>query len=131
VPLWLVPPLVLVLPPLIWGWLAYRVLAFDVLAAMPCRRAPPHPARAPLAAAAPWAWRAAAWARCRRCCGRWAPRWCFAPLLVLVAVWLYTWSSPSPRCWFAHFTLARLHAAAAPDLAPAELSRQRPPRTPE
>ena len=31
VPLWLVP-LVLVLPPLIWGWLTYRVMAFDALA---------------------------------------------------------------------------------------------------
>ena len=32
IPLWLVPPLVLVLPPLIWGWLTYRVMAFDALA---------------------------------------------------------------------------------------------------
>ncbi|WP_395692531.1 EI24 domain-containing protein, partial [Piscinibacter sp.] len=32
IPLWLVPPLVLVLPPLIWGWLTYRVLSYDVLA---------------------------------------------------------------------------------------------------
>ena len=32
IPLWFVPPLVLVLPPLIWGWLTYRVMAFDVLA---------------------------------------------------------------------------------------------------
>ena len=31
-PLWLVPPLVMVLPPLIWGWLTYRVMAFDALA---------------------------------------------------------------------------------------------------
>ncbi len=31
-PLWLLPPLVLVLPPLIGGWLASRVLAFNVLA---------------------------------------------------------------------------------------------------
>ena len=31
-PLWLVPPLVLILPPLIWGWLTYRVMAFDALA---------------------------------------------------------------------------------------------------
>jgi hypothetical protein len=31
-PLWLIPPLILVLPPLIWGWLTYRVMAFDVLA---------------------------------------------------------------------------------------------------
>ena len=32
VPLWLVPPLVLILPPLIWGWLTYRVMTFDALA---------------------------------------------------------------------------------------------------
>jgi hypothetical protein len=30
-PFWLIPPLVLVLPPLIWGWLTYRVMAFDAL----------------------------------------------------------------------------------------------------
>ena len=30
-PLWLVPPLALVLPPLIWGWLTYRVFAFAAL----------------------------------------------------------------------------------------------------
>ena len=32
IPLWLVPPLVMVLPPLIWGWLTCRVFSFDVLA---------------------------------------------------------------------------------------------------
>ncbi|HET7837932.1 EI24 domain-containing protein [Variovorax sp. J31P179] len=31
-PLWLIPPLVLILPPLIWGWLTYRVMSFDALA---------------------------------------------------------------------------------------------------
>jgi hypothetical protein len=31
IPLWFVPPLVLILPPLIWGWLTYRVMAFDAL----------------------------------------------------------------------------------------------------
>lgn len=31
-PFWLIPPLVLVLPPLIWGWLTYRVMTFDALA---------------------------------------------------------------------------------------------------
>lgn len=31
-PLWLIPPLIMVLPPLIWGWLTYRVMAFDALA---------------------------------------------------------------------------------------------------
>ncbi len=32
IPLWLVPPLILILPPLIWGWLTYRVMAYEVLA---------------------------------------------------------------------------------------------------
>jgi len=31
IPLWFVPPLVLILPPLIWGWLTYRVMSFDAL----------------------------------------------------------------------------------------------------
>jgi hypothetical protein len=33
-PLWLVPPLVVVLPPLIWGWLCYRLLASATLATL-------------------------------------------------------------------------------------------------
>ena len=31
-PLWFVPPLLVIIPPLIWGWLTYRVMAFDALA---------------------------------------------------------------------------------------------------
>jgi len=31
-PMWLVPPLILLVPPVIWGWLTYRVMAFDALA---------------------------------------------------------------------------------------------------
>ena len=31
-PLWVFPPLMLVVTPLIWGWLTYRVMAFDALA---------------------------------------------------------------------------------------------------
>ncbi len=31
-PLWLIPPLIMILPPLIWGWLTYRVFTFDALA---------------------------------------------------------------------------------------------------
>ena len=30
-PLWAVPPLMFVVPPLIWGWLSYRVMVFDAL----------------------------------------------------------------------------------------------------
>ena len=31
-PLWLLPMVVLILPPVIWGWLTYRIMAFDALA---------------------------------------------------------------------------------------------------
>src|SRR5438552_5909920 len=32
-PLWLVPPLAFVIPALLWGWLTYRVIAYDALSA--------------------------------------------------------------------------------------------------
>jgi hypothetical protein len=31
-PLWLIPMVVLILPPFIWGWLTHRILGFDCLA---------------------------------------------------------------------------------------------------
>ncbi len=31
-PLWLIPPLFALIPPLLWGWLAYRVMSYDALA---------------------------------------------------------------------------------------------------
>lgn len=30
-PLWAVPPLMFVIPPIIWGWLSYRVMVYDAL----------------------------------------------------------------------------------------------------
>jgi cobalamin biosynthesis protein CobD/CbiB len=72
IPLWLVPPLVLILPPLIWGWLTYRVLAFDALA----EHATPTERRQILHASSagpcwPWACCADTSVRRHRCCGRW------------------------------------------------------------
>ncbi|CAJ7165432.1 etoposide-induced 2.4 family protein [Burkholderia pseudomallei] len=32
VPLWLIPPFFALLPPVIWGWLTYRVMTYDALA---------------------------------------------------------------------------------------------------
>lgn len=108
-PLWLVPPLALLLPPLIWGWLAARVFAFDTLAAHATvgeRRLVMHTARWPLLAigvatgllgSAPsllWAVGALSFV--------------FAPLLAVVAVWVYTLMFAFAALWFAHFTLARL-----------------------
>ena len=109
IPLWFVPPLVLVIPPLIWGWLSYRVFAFDVLAVHASadeRRQLIERLRWPLLAmgvlsgylgSAPsmlWAWGVAA-----------VP---LAPLLAVASVWLYTLVFAFASCWFAHYLLAAL-----------------------
>ena len=108
-PLWLVPPLVLILPPLIWGWLTYRVFAFDALAQHAStaeRKTILREHRSSLLAmgilsgylgAAPsllWASGAMFVA--------------LAPLLVPVAIWIYTLVFAFASLWFAHFTLAAL-----------------------
>ena len=81
-PLWLIPPLVLVVPPLIWGWLTYRVMAFDA-----------------------WADHAAAPAIV------WASGVVFAAafmVLIPLAIWIYTLVFAFSSLWFCHFCLAAL-----------------------
>jgi hypothetical protein len=107
--LWLVPPLVIVVPPLIWGWLTYRVLGYDVLALHASaaeRRYVLHSRRWPLVAMGIACGYAGAlpsllWAVS-------AATLIFAPLLVLVTIWLYTLVFVFAACWFAHFALAEL-----------------------
>ncbi len=109
IPLWFVPPLVLVLPPLIWGWLTCRVFAYDVLSL--------HAS----AAERRFILRRRRWALLviGVACGYlgalpsllWAASAAtliFAPLLVVVSVWLYTLVFAFASCWFAHFALAEL-----------------------
>lgn len=108
-PLWLIPPLVLILPPLIWGWLTYRVFAFDALAEHASadeRRQILKEHRGTLLAmgivsgyigAAPsllWASGALFIA--------------MAPLLIPVAIWIYTLVFAFASLWFAHYGLAAL-----------------------
>ena len=123
VPLWFVPPLVLILPPLIWGWLTCRVMAFDVLAEHASaeeRRTILREHRWPLLAIGVvcgylgaaqtllWAVGAAALI--------------FAPLLVLVSVWLYTLVFAFAALWFAHYALAALQQLrAATPAAPIQI----------
>ena len=109
IPLWLVPPLVLVLPPLIWGWLTYKVMSFDVLAEHASadeRRQLMREQHWPLLAigvitgylgAAP----SLLWAVS-------AVTLVFAPLLVVVSVWLNTLVFGFSALWFTHFALAAL-----------------------
>ena len=109
IPLWLIPPLVLVLPPLIWGWLTYRVMAYDVLAdhaSRPERLELMREHRAPLLVlgvltgylgAAPallWAWGALTIV--------------LSPVLVPLAIWIYTLVFAFSSLWFAHYALAAL-----------------------
>lgn len=113
-PLWLIPPLVMVLPPLIWGWLTYRVFGFDVLAehaSVEERRAVLREHRIPMLVmgvvcgylgATPsliWAFGAMVIV--------------FAPYLVLLTVWLYTLVFAFSTAWFAHYALAALQARRA------------------
>ena len=130
-PLWLIPPLVLVLPPLIWGWLNYRVMSFDVLALHAStleRRALIKAHRLQLlgigvvsgylGAAPMLLWAASAMTLV------------FAPLLIVVSVWLYTLVFAFSALWFAHFALAALAALrsqAAADAEKARLAASKPP----
>ena len=118
-PLWLVPPLILILPPLIWGWLTYRVMSFDVLA--------DHASKAERIAlirehrgwllgigiltgylgAAPSL--------------VWASGTLFAAAFVIlapVAIWIYTLIFAFSSLWFAHYGLAALENLRAMPPAP-------------
>lgn len=110
-PMWLVPPLAMVLPALIWGWLTYRVMAFDVLAEFASAEErhmlmTRHRMRflgmgviTGLMGAAPSL--------------VWASGALFAAafvILVPVAIWIYTLVFAFSSLWFAHFALAALQA---------------------
>jgi hypothetical protein len=110
-PLWLIPGVVFILPPVIWGWLTYRVMAFDGLslhASQDELHGLMHEHRVPLvamglicgllnalptAALSTSAMAAAAYM-----------------LLLPVAVWAYTLVFVFSSLWFSHYCLAALHA---------------------
>ena len=110
VPLWFVPPLVLVLPPVIWGWLCYRVLAFDALArhaGTAERRFILHHHRWPLRAAGLMCGLLAALPSLLWSMG--AMVLVMAPWLLLLSAWAYTVVFAFASLWFAHYSLAALH----------------------
>jgi hypothetical protein len=113
-PLWAVPPLMFILPPLIWGWLSYRVMVYDALVTHASREE-------------------------RLAIGRqhrgwlllvgvltgylgalpslvWASGALFASaLLVLIplAIWIYALVFAFTSLWFTHYSLAALEALRA------------------
>jgi len=113
-PLWLIPPLALILPPLILGWLSYRLLAFDALAEHASRAERHELLRRHrvalllmgvcsgfLAAAPSLLWASGAMFIA------------MAPLLLPLAVWAYTWVFALASLWFVHYLLAALQALRA------------------
>ncbi|MES3010929.1 MAG: EI24 domain-containing protein [Pseudomonadota bacterium] len=129
IPLWLVPPLILILPPLIWGWLTYRVMAFDALsdhASAEERREILRRHRGALLGigivtgylgAAPSL--------------LWASGALFAAafvILVPLAIWIYTLVFAFSSLWFSHYCLAALETLRAESalLAQAPLHTEAP-----
>lgn len=109
VPLWLIPSLVLLLPPLIWGWLTYRVMAFDALA----EHADKHERRILLER---HRWSLLFIGIVSGYLGAapgivWASGVVFAAafiVLIPIALWIYTLVFAFSSLWFAHFALAAL-----------------------
>ena len=108
------PPLVLILPPLIWGWLTYRVMTYDVLAEHASREERRELVlryrssllgmgvlTGYLGAAPSLVWASGALVLV------------FAPVLVPLAVWIYTLVFAFSALWFAHFALSALQALRA------------------
>ena len=110
-PFWLIPPLILILPPLVWGWLTFRVLAYDALA----QHASPEERReifrrhrvALLGMGVFCGYLGAAPSLL------WASGVVFAAafvVLVPLAIWIYTLVFALSSLWFAHYGLGALQA---------------------
>jgi hypothetical protein len=108
-PLWLVPPMVLLLPPLIWGWLTYRVFTYEALAEVATkaeREAIFERHRLGLLTVGVVAGYLGAAPSLLWASG--AMFIALAPLLVPLAIWIYTLVFAFASLWFAHYALAAL-----------------------
>ena len=127
-PLWLVPPLILVLPPLIWGWLAYRVMAFDALADHASKQERRELFRRHrrwlLAMGVVTGYLGAAPTLV------WASGVLFVAafvVLIPVAIWIYTLVFAFSALWFAHYGLAALEQLRRQDTGPVASGDVQPP----
>jgi hypothetical protein len=107
-PLWLIPPLILILPPVIWGWLTYRVMSYDVLADHATRQERREIVRAhrwtllgmgvlsgyvSMLPSMVWGIGAAL---------------IYAPFVIVAAIWIYTLVFAFTGLWFGHYLLSAL-----------------------
>ena len=109
IPLWFIPPLILIVPPLIWGWLTYRVMSFDAMAEHASKEERKELMKnhrgnllvigvisGYLGAAPSLVWASGA---------------LFAAafvILVPIAIWIYTLVFGFASLWFSHYCLAAL-----------------------
>lgn len=125
IPFWVVPPVVLVVPPLIWGWLAFRVMSFDALAnyaTVQERGEIFKEHQVPLLAMGVITGYLGATPSLLWASG--AVFVALAPLLLPLALWLYTLVFILSSLWFGHYTLGALEALRKKKSAP-------PPAKPE
>lgn len=113
-PLWFIPGMALVLPPIVWGWLAARVMSFDALS----EHASADERRA-LMQAHQWPLLVAGVITGFLCDLHWI-LWvmgfmslALAPVAIVLTIWLYTLIFAFAALWFTHYMLAALHALRA------------------
>ena len=118
-PVWWLPPLVAVLPPLLWGWLTMRLMSYDVLA----QHASPQERDLLLKQ---YHWPLLAMGITSGMLGA-VPTFFWAtsalalvlfPIVSFVAMWIYSLIFVFAALWFAHFLLEALK-----DLRAAELNK--------
>ncbi|POR53833.1 etoposide-induced protein 2.4 (EI24) [Paraburkholderia eburnea] len=108
-PLWFIPPFCVLVPPLLWGWLTYRVMTYDALALHASsdeRRELVRRHRLPLLAigvasgllgSLPTAiWVASAWMLL------------FFPVIAALTIWIYAFILVFTALWFGHYCLRAL-----------------------
>ena len=108
-PLWLVPLLGLLIPPLLWGWLTYRVFAFEVLAAHASADE-----RKALMLQHRW-WLLTMGVVCGYLGTAPSLVWvsgvvwlALAPMLIPLAIWIYAFVFAFASLWFTHYLLRAL-----------------------
>jgi len=108
-PLWLIPPFFALIPPLLWGWLTYRVMAYDALALHASadeRRTLVRRHRLPLLAIGVASgllgslptliWASSAWLVL------------FFPVMTAVTIWIYAFILVFTALWFGYYCLRAL-----------------------
>ncbi|HTH60377.1 MAG TPA: EI24 domain-containing protein [Paraburkholderia sp.] len=108
-PLWLIPPFFALIPPLLWGWLTYRVMSYDALALHASadeRRTLVRRHRLPLLAIGvvsgllgslpTFIWASSAWLVV------------FFPVMTAVTIWIYAFILVFTALWFGYYCLRAL-----------------------